>query len=81
MVKNVFELYPGGLRAATKDFDKAWQWAADYPFSSVGEYIGTRAFPVIDKGLLGEIYKNPTQFKDFSRDVLLGGTWLRAEFE
>ena len=81
MVKNSLELYPGGLRTAMKDFDKAWQWAAEYPFSSLGEYAKVRSFPVVDKDLLGEIYKNPLQFKDFSRDVLLGGTWLRAEFE
>ncbi|HEV8666958.1 MAG TPA: transposase [Candidatus Paceibacterota bacterium] len=83
MVKNVFELYPnGGLRCATKDFDKAWEWAIKYSFSSLGDYAGVRENSVIiEKEILGEICTKPLQFKKFARDVILGGKWLQAELE
>ncbi|MBI5003580.1 transposase [Candidatus Kaiserbacteria bacterium] len=35
LVKNVLELYPGGLKAALKDFDRAWEWALSYKYSSL----------------------------------------------
>src|SRR3989344_1803889 len=38
-VKNVLELYPGGLTGAMRNFDDAWQWASQYPFSSFSSYV------------------------------------------
>ena len=35
LLKNVLEMYPGGLKAASADFDDAWKWAIRYPFSSL----------------------------------------------
>lgn len=82
MVKNTFELYPkDGLSGAVKDFEAAWDWACTYAFSSLGEYANTRRFPIIDKGILGEIYASPHDFKKFARQVIKGGQWLQAEFE
>jgi hypothetical protein len=79
MVKNTFEMYPdGGLAGATKDFDKAWQWAIRYDFSSLADYCGTRKSAIIDKDILGEIFegtKGLKEFRSFARDVILGGRW------
>ena len=74
MVKNPFELYPnGGLEGAIKNFDDAWQWAIDYPFSSLGDYAGKRKnSPILKKGLLGEIFSKPCDFKNFAKDCILG---------
>jgi hypothetical protein len=47
-VKNVFELYPGGLGRALKEFDKAWEWAEKYPFSSFQTNLLGRNSPIID---------------------------------
>lgn len=76
MVKNTFELYPeGGLLSAQHNFDEAWRWAEQYNFSSLGDYSGARDnSPILNKGLLGEIF-TPETFKVFSRDVILGGKW------
>lgn len=76
MVKNSFELYPeGGLQASQKNFDVAWEWAKDYKFSSLGDYAGARSSSaILTPGLLGEIF-TPGSFKDYSRDVILGGKW------
>ncbi len=58
MVKNPFELFPqGGLEGATKNFDEAWDWAIDYPFCSLADYVGKRERSVIlDKDILGEVF-------------------------
>ena len=75
MVKNTFELFPkGGLAGATKNFEDAWKWAIDYPFSSLGSYAGKRNSPILDKDLLGEIFDSPKDFKEFSKDYILGRT-------
>lgn len=81
MVKNTFELFPGGLAAAVKNFDSAWKWAGEYPFSSLGEYMTHRKFPIVEKDILGQIYKDPQIFKKFAHDVILGGNWLKTDFE
>lgn len=39
LVKNVLEMYPGGLVAAHNNFDDAWEWAKRYPFSSFCDTI------------------------------------------
>ena len=73
MVKNTFELYPnGGLRGATKDFENAWAWAGKHPFSSLPDYAGKRNSPILDKDILSEIFDSPKDFKDFSKDYILG---------
>src|SRR3989338_7823028 len=75
MVKNTFELYPkGGLTEALKDFEKAWDWAVKYPFSSLGNYAGVRNSPILDRDLLGDIFDSPKDFKEFSKDYILGRT-------
>lgn len=48
-VKNVLELYPGGLAKAMHNFDDAWLWASQYPFSSLASYINDAASPIIEK--------------------------------
>ncbi len=71
MVKNTFEMYPdGGLSGALTDFEKAWQWAVEYPYSSLGDYVGTRNSPILDKDILGEVFTTPEQFKDFAKDSM-----------
>jgi putative transposase len=74
MVKNPFELFPqGGLEGAIKNFDKAWDWAIDYPFCSLADYVGKRERSVIlDKDILGEVFDDPESFKSFSKDCILG---------
>lgn len=48
VVKNVFELYVGGLPRAVKNFDHAWRWAASYPFSSFQTAALKKPSPILD---------------------------------
>lgn len=69
-VKHPFELYPGGFQQAVAEFDKAWEWASEYLYSSLGDYAGKRNLPIIDKELLGELFPTPASYKKFSRECL-----------
>jgi len=71
-VKNVFEMYPGGLRMAIKDFDKAYEWAIKYPYASLVDYVSEKDSSIIDKDILGELFSNPEEYKKFAKQCLVG---------
>ena len=71
MVKNTFELYPGGLKLACKNFELGYVHALKYPFSSLRDYDDvTQPSPIIDRELLGELFDEPGSFKDFAKDCI-----------
>jgi REP element-mobilizing transposase RayT len=73
LVKNTFEMYPrGGLAGASKDFDAAWQWAGTYPFSSLGEFTGNHATPILAQEQVRQLFPSLKEFKSFAHDVILG---------
>lgn len=71
-VKNVFELYPDGLRKAMEEFDDAFEWAVLYPYCSLADYVGRGNSPIVDKDLLGKLFPDPKDYKEFSRECMLG---------
>ena len=71
-VKNIFELYPGGIQKAMEEFDKAYEWAVKYPYCSLADYAINRNSPIIDKDILGEMFPRPEDYKEFARQCLLG---------
>ena len=72
MVKNTFEMHPKGYEWAVKNFDDAWQWAVVYPFSSLGDYGGTRNSPIIDRNPLKNLLGGQKEFKRLCKDMILG---------
>ena len=71
MVKNPFEMYPGGLKKAISNFDDAYERTIQSPFNSLAEYAGRRVSPIVDKDLLGDLFGTPDSFKEFARDCML----------
>jgi len=69
-VKNVFELYPGKYENAVREFDKAYEWAIKYPYCSLADYAGKRNSPIIEKDVLGELFTNPEEYKEFARQCI-----------
>lgn len=69
-VKNSFELYSGGIEKAKREFDKAFNWAAQYPYCSLGDYVGNRNSPIIDKDLLGDLFPQQGEYKKFAQECL-----------
>ena len=70
-VKNAFDVHPKGYRWACDHFDKAYDWASEYPYTSLGDYVGTFDRPIVEKGFLSSIY-TPGEYLEFARDVILG---------
>ena len=71
-VKNVLELYPGGLSQALAYFDEAWEWALNYKFSSLGSYVAGTDTPITEAELIRALHPNVNAFKNESRELLMG---------
>ncbi|MFZ1075359.1 MAG: transposase [Minisyncoccia bacterium] len=71
LVKNVLEMYPGGLRAAQANFDDAWEWAKWYPYSSLRDSVATDPSPIIDDpdGLIKGIIGTGDAYKQEAREL------------
>ena len=69
-VKNVLEMYPGGLARAMRNFDEAWLWASQYPFSSFVLYMTDADSPIIEKERFLELLPNAKLSKADCREML-----------
>ncbi|MHB1769514.1 MAG: transposase [Minisyncoccota bacterium] len=72
LVKNVLEMYPGGLVAASANFDAAWEWAAAYPYSSLREIVASIDSPIVEDvdGLIAPVIGAGDAFKKESYELL-----------
>ena len=72
LVKNVLEMYPGGLNAALNNFDDAWKWASQYRFSSFRDHISGTPSPLIDDpdGLLAGLLEKGDESKQEMKELL-----------
>lgn len=71
-VKNPFERYPGGLERAAQEFDAAFAWAQEYPFSSLRDYATTPRSSLLDVSAALKVLEHGAPFKRFARDVIYG---------
>lgn len=67
-IKNPFERFPGGLRAAVADFDRAYAFAVAYPFSSTADFAGARTSSILEHTLLKELFASAHEFKETARE-------------
>lgn len=72
MVKNTFEMHPKGYKWAVNNFEEAWKWAINYPFSSLGDYVGVRNSPIVTTEPLKKILGGPKEFKQLCKYMILG---------
>jgi len=81
-VKNVLELYPGGLVKALEDFDKAWNWALNYQFSSLPAYVSDIGSQIIDdpEGLISSIHRQIITKKNV-HEMLMVYVNSKSEFQ
>lgn len=70
-LKNAFDVYPGGYESAQNDFDRAYDWACAYPYSSLGDYVGSFNRSVVEKDFLGSLF-TLDEYRDFCRDLIYG---------
>lgn len=72
LVKNVLEMYPGGLSNAYSDFDHAWEWAMKYQYSSLRNCISGEVSPIIDdpEELIGSFIGTGNAHKKEAKELL-----------
>lgn len=71
-VRNPLELYPGGISQAVNEIENALKFALDYSYCSFADYGAGRNSSIIEKDILGEIFKTPNEYLRFARECLLG---------
>jgi len=69
-VFNPFELYPGGVKNAVKDFDKAFDFVLEYVFSSLGESFGRRNLHILNKDTSEEASGSLKEYKELAQESL-----------
>lgn len=71
-IKNVFELYPGGIKKALKEFEGAYQFASHYPYTSLGGYVHNEPNirKIISSNLLDDEFMDEREFKKFARECI-----------
>lgn len=55
----------------TKDFERAYEWACKYEYSSLIDHIGLVQRPIIETEFLSELF-SPADFKEFGEDFIKG---------
>lgn len=70
-IKNTFELYPGGLKKATKEFNKAYDWAVNHPYCSLSDFVGVRDRGIIAENIFSEWFSTPKEYKKFAHDCIM----------
>lgn len=64
-VKNAFERYPAGLKAAIREYNRAYEWAKRDPF------VGLESdFPILDQDVIRDVLLDNGRFRAYARDVM-----------
>ena len=71
-IKNVFELYPGGLENALANFDDAYEFSLRYSYSSLGAYFSDKHIvaPIITTDTCKETFESKEKFKEFAKNCM-----------
>ena len=69
-VKNAFEIFPGGIKKAMKNFDLAYDWAVKYPYNSLSNYANTHGTQIVNKDIAKDFFPKPSDFKEFAKECM-----------
>ena len=70
-LKNALDMYPNGHKSIQEDFNRAYDWACAYPYSSLGDYAGNFDRQIVDRAFHASLF-TPVEYKEFAKDVILG---------
>ncbi len=79
MLKNPFELYDGGMGKAFNEYDKAYEFAKNYKYCSLGDCFDERRFPIIEQNFIEDLFENEDEFKRVAKDLLSGKYFIENE--
>ena len=80
-VKNAFEQFPGGYTVATEQFEKAYEWALQFPYGSLHDHLGKSDLSgrnIISSDLFSGMW-SPVEYKKFAEDMILGRAHLGTD--
>lgn len=70
-VKNLFEIYPHGFEMALKEFDKAFNWALEYEYSSLSGYSDNKTMSaIVDDDILKDLFPTLKDFRNFAKESI-----------
>ncbi|MBI5004405.1 transposase [Candidatus Kaiserbacteria bacterium] len=82
-VKNTFEQFPDGYRSATEQFDRAYEWALQFPYSSLHDHLGRSDLPRPGRGIVSsDLFASmwsPGEYKKYAEDMILGRAHLGTD--
>lgn len=70
VVKNTFEMYPGGLKKALAQFEDAWKFASTYQFTSFLTAATGAPSPLLDMQTIDSLGLTRDDFKRYARSML-----------
>jgi len=81
-VKNAFEQFPGGYTKAEKQFKKAYEWALEFPYSSLHDHLERsdlhKSRGIVSSDLFTSMW-SPSEYKKYAEDVILGRAHLGTD--
>lgn len=72
LIKNTFERYPPGLKAAIRQFEKAISFAEQYEFSSLSVYTKKHTSALLDMDEIEELFERGHAFIRLGKEAMLG---------
>jgi REP element-mobilizing transposase RayT len=69
-VKNVFDMYPGGIKKAAQEFEKAWAFAEGYAFSSFLTAATGVHSPILDMKAIDDLGLITRDFKNYAKSMI-----------
>jgi|AntRauTorckE6833_2_1112554.scaffolds.fasta_scaffold06956_6 putative transposase len=71
LVKNPFELYPDGFKAAANNFESAFLWAKNYPFSNLPGFLTKKnRTEITEKSAGEEFFSDLSDFKVVAKEAV-----------
>lgn len=69
-LKNTLDMYRNKIKSE-KDFERAYAWARQYPYSSLGDHTEIFTRPIVERSFVSGIF-SPEEFKLFGKDFING---------
>jgi putative transposase len=67
---NTLELHPNGLNNSLNNIEDSIEWASNYRYSSLGDYLGTQNHPFIEKDILKDFFPDRHAYKNYALDTI-----------
>ena len=71
VAKNTFDMFPGGFKKALAQFERAWEFAQEYRFTSLFTSITGTPSPVLDMNEVQSLGFIKKDFKKYAKSMLL----------